>query len=361
MPDIVDFDPGSASREEWARYHAFRRIVQAEWRPDEPLAPDDVEELRLKHRDPLQRRHRYQVLVGDEMVAELEAEAPAPESPEYATNRHLLWTEGYVLKAHRRRGIGHGLAALALGVMDAHGETVLSSMADEEAGHAFLRGLGAQPKMTERHSRCDLRQVDWGMVARWVRDGESESRGARLDVFPDWVPDDQLDEYCAARNELLNTMPFEGLDHGDIVLTPGSLRLERERMRLIGAVNPTCVVRDADASIVGMTDTVKNRYEPAIVRQEFTGVHPRARGRGLGKWLKAAMLQHIRQAYPDTIWVSTENAGSNAPMLSINVALGFRPHRIVTVYQVERETLRSAVQAGIAARPSDLPEPDLAD
>lgn len=343
MPDIVEFDPGSASREEWARYHAFRRIVQAEWRPDEPLAPDDVEELRQKRRDPLQRYHSYQVLDGDEMVAELGAEAPTPESPEFATNRHILWAEGYVLKAHRRRGIGRALAPLALELMDAHGQTVLSTMAEDDAGHTFLRSRGAEPRMTERWSRCDLRRVDWGMVARWVRDGEAASGGARLDFFPDWVPDEQLEEYCAARNELLNTMPFEGLDHGDIVVTPGSMRLERDRMRSTGSVNPTCVVRDVDGAIVGMTDTVKHRYEPAIVRQEFTGVHPRARGRGLGRWLKAAMLLHIRQAYPDTLWVSTENAGSNAPMLSINNALGFRLHRTVTFYQVERETLRGAV------------------
>src|SRR5215831_3939024 len=48
---------------------------------------------------------------------------------------------------------------------------------------------------------------------------------------------------------------------------------------------------------------------------------------GLGKWLKAAMLDHLRRAHPDTIWISTENAGSNAPMLSINRALGYRLHR----------------------------------
>lgn len=343
VPDIVEFDPASASREEWARYHAFRHIVQAERRPDEPLAPDDAREQQLKHRDPLQRHHDYQVVDGGEMIAELGAEASAPESPEYATNRHILWVDGYVLQAHRRRGTGRRLAAVALELMDAHGETVLSTMAEDEAGHAFVRRLGAQPKMTERQSRCDLRRLDWDMVARWVHEGEAAPGGARLELFPDWVPDEQLDEYCTARNELLNTMPFEGMDHGDIVVTPGSLRLERERMRAEGSVNPTCVVRDADGSIVGMTDTVKRPYEPGIVRQEFTGVHPRARGRGLGKWLKAAMLEHVRQAYPDTLWVSTENAGSNAPMLAINHALGFRLHRTVTYFQVDRGTLRGAV------------------
>jgi len=340
MPAIVEFLPATASRDEWGRYHAYRRAAQAEWRPDEPLAPDDVTELRRKRGDPLNYHHFYHVVDGETMVAELEAEGPKPESPEYETNRHLLWTWGYVLATHRRRGIGRSWLPLVVRLMEDHDATVLSSMAEDDHGHAFLSRLGAGPRMTERQSRLDFREVDWGLVAGWVAEGEAGAGGARLEVHPRWVPDEQLDEYCAAMNELMNTMPFEGMDHGDIVTTPAAVRDWRERLSLIGSVNPTCLVRDADGSIVGITDTIQHAYEPGIVRQNFTGVHPRARGRGLGKWLKAAMLEHIRRTFPEVVWMSTENAGSNAPMLSINHALGFRLHRTVTFYQVDRETLR---------------------
>jgi len=39
-------------------------------------------------------------------------------------------------------------------------------------------------------------------------------------------------------------------------------------------------------------------YKPQFIEQGFTGVRPDARGRGLGKWLKAAMLLHVREIYP---------------------------------------------------------------
>jgi GNAT superfamily N-acetyltransferase len=340
MPDLVEFLPREASRDEWGRYHAFRRLEQAEFRPDEPLAPDDVLEAREKRPDPFNWSRSFHVVDGDVVVAELEAEGPRPESPEYATNRHLLWASGYVLQAHRRRGIALRMVPRALELLDEYGATVLSSFAEDDTGHGLLRRLGGEPRMVERQSRLDLRELDWNMVARWNAESEAAAEGARLELHTPWVPDDLLDEYCDAMNELMNTMPFEGLDHGDIVMSPAGVREWRERMRLTGTVNPTCLVRDADGSIVGMTDTVKSEYEPGIVRQNFTGVHPRARGRGLGKWLKAAMLEHVRQAHPDTIWISTENVGSNAPMLSINQALGFRLHRTFTYYQVSRETLR---------------------
>jgi hypothetical protein len=59
----------------------------------------------------------------------------------------------------------------------------------------------------------------------------------------------------------------------------------------------------------------------------------------LGKWLKAAMLEHVRAVHPDTVYMTTENAGSNASMLAINRALGFQLYRAATTYQVPLEAL----------------------
>ncbi|HEY7200321.1 MAG TPA: GNAT family N-acetyltransferase [Candidatus Dormibacteraeota bacterium] len=342
MPDVLEFHPERASPEEWRRLHVYRRRYQQERRPDEPLTPDDVMEGILKRPDPREFHHRYHVVAGGEMVAELYCSAQRPESPEYATNKHLLWAFGYVLEAHRRQGIGRGLVPIVLSRMDEHDSTVASSVAEDEPGHAFLRGLGAESKMVERASRLDLSGVDWDEMDRWVREGEERSPGARLDLYPRWVPDELLDEHCTAMTELLNLMPFEDLDHGDIVITGDTVREWRVRMTATGTINPTCVVRDADGSMFGMTDVLKHPHEPGVVRQLFTGVHPRARGRGLGKWLKAAMLRHVREAHPDTRWISTENAGTNDAMLAINHAMGFRLHRVETFYQVSRETLGRA-------------------
>jgi GNAT superfamily N-acetyltransferase len=342
MCEVVVFAPDRASPEDWARYHAYRRVFREEWRPEEPPMPDAVFEQRMRQPDPRQHHHWFQVLDAGEMVGELGVEGPRPESPEYATNKHLLWGWGYVLRAHRRRGIGRSLLPIVRGLMEEYGATVLSSAAEDETGQAFLRGLGAEPKLVERASRLDLREVDWDMVARWVAEGEAASPGARMELFTPFVPDELLEQHSEVITRLLNLMPWEGMEHGDIVVTPETAREWQQRMEARGSVNPTCRVREADGSITGVTDMLKHPYEPGMVRQLFTGVHPDARGRGLGKWLKAAMLQHVREAYPDTIWITTENAGSNGPMLAINHALGFRLHRTQTFYQVSFDTLRAA-------------------
>src|SRR5712691_11650958 len=228
MPVSVELVPGTASRGEWERYHAFRRRKQAERRPEDPLVPDDVTEVRLTRPDPFQETRRHLAVEGGEVVGELEVEAVLPASPEYETNRHLLWAWAYVLEPHRRRGIGRSWLSTAVAAMDEHGATVLTTEAEIEPGFAFLRAIGAEARLTERESRLDLREVDWDMVVRWAREAQAASPDARLELFPQYPPDEQLEELCAAATELMNTMPWEGLEHGDIVATPETERPTRE-------------------------------------------------------------------------------------------------------------------------------------
>jgi GNAT superfamily N-acetyltransferase len=107
----------------------------------------------------------------------------------------------------------------------------------------------------------------------------------------------------------------------------------------------TLLTREPDGEISSITDTNWAPYRPTIFEQQFTGVLPSARGRGLGKWIKAAMLLHLRALHPEAEWVSTENAGSNAPMLAINKKLGFRQYRAGTEYQISRDALAAKLEA----------------
>jgi len=87
---------------------------------------------------------------------------------------------------------------------------------------------------------------------------------------------------------------------------------------------------------------VKQGTITQFIEQEFTGVRSDARGRGLGKWLKAAMLLHVHDVYPDLLTVVTGNASSNGPMLAINTKMGFKEHRQGNEYQITREKLALA-------------------
>jgi mycothiol synthase len=138
---------------------------------------------------------------------------------------------------------------------------------------------------------------------------------------------------------MLNTMPWEEMDHGDIVVTPAQMAEWYTRMKMQGTLEYTMLTREPDGVISGITDMNFAPYRAHIIHQGFTGVRSEAQGRGLGKWLKAAMLLHVREIYPNLEWVVTENAGSNGPMLAINTKMGFKQYRAGTEYQIARDKL----------------------
>jgi hypothetical protein len=70
----------------------------------------------------------------------------------------------------------------------------------------------------------------------------------------------------------------------------------------------------------------------------------------LGKWIKAVMLRHVHELHPQAEWVTTENAGSNAPMLAINKKLGFKEFRAATEYQISRDGVAERIKKLSARR-----------
>jgi len=86
---------------------------------------------------------------------------------------------------------------------------------------------------------------------------------------------------------------------------------------------------------------VYNPDDVHLIGQGLTGVREPFRGRGLGKWLKAEMLLRLRQEFPQVRIVSTWNATTNAAMLAINDALGFREARVSEMPQMSVEALEA--------------------
>jgi mycothiol synthase len=349
--ELTEFVPAEATDEQWAWYHRFRRRWHEASFPGEPYRPDALEQAAMLKPDSFTSRRRLVRLRGGEVVTFLSVSAITPTSPEYESNRHLVDVASFTLPEERRHGLASAWIPNVVEQMEGLAATVATMSAHEEPGHAFLRWLGAEAKYAERESRLDLRTLDWGLVDRWVREGQERSPQARLELYPHRLPEAQLGDLASDYTRLLNTMPWEGLDHGDIVFTPEEYHEWSARMDLGGEDHHTILIREPDASVSALTDVQKRPYEVGYVRQFFTGVDPAARGRGLGKWIKAAMLQYVRAAHPETVYITTENAGSNAAMLAINHGLGFRLFRESTTYQISREGLerRAPTTRGIGS------------
>jgi GNAT superfamily N-acetyltransferase len=100
----------------------------------------------------------------------------------------------------------------------------------------------------------------------------------------------------------------------------------------------TMYVRErASGEFAGFTEVMWNPNRPDLANQGATAVWPIYRNKGLGRWLKAAMLKKVLCDRPQVKRVRTGNADSNAEMLRINEELGFKPYQSQTFWQVETD------------------------
>ena len=343
IPREVDLN--SAGADFWRRYHAFRRVRHAEVKPDDPFTPDDLEQRRLLFDLKYEINDCFEVVRDGEMVAWLRTAATRPGAPGYEDNRSFLWCFGSVLAPYRRQGIARRFLAIVLELMDRHEYRFVTSESEEEPGHAFFKWLGAPVKSTGAENRLRMADVDWSMVRRWIEEGDRRNPQTKLERYDDHIPDSMLEQYAPHLEALLNTMPWDHLEHGRIAVTPESLRDEYRHMDAGGAKHYTVLTREPDGVISGITDILWAPHREKILQQLFTGVLPSARGRGIGKWIKADMIERMHRLYPEAEWIATGNADSNGPMLAINHRLGFKRHRWGAEYQLSRDELAARLEA----------------
>jgi GNAT superfamily N-acetyltransferase len=178
------------------------------------------------------------------------------------------------------------------------------------------------------------------MMELWVKRAEERASDYELLFMPSPMPEEHLEAFCNLW-QVMNTAPREDYEEDDEVLTPEMLRDMEAKDEARAKDNLLYVARHKPTgTFAGFTGVTCHRLRPDLVWQGDTGVDPEHRNKGLGRWLKAAMALELRESQPDVRRIDTYNAGSNAPMLSINIEMGFKPIMIETVWQGDLAMLR---------------------
>lgn len=326
--DIIPFDAETASPRQWSSLHVFRRIRHEEANPEDPLEDDVVVETWMRSPEPQVEELRFAAMRSDnpdEMIGFLSFRVYREDSPSYEERKEMSWVGLEVLQPYRRQRIGTQLLRKATELASETGKTVMVFDSDEEDGKAFLKAIGSKIAQRTRESRLYLDQVDWDMVRQWAAEGQKRSPTSMLRFYEDRIDDDIIEGYCRVLTEVINQAPRDDLDLGDITTTPETVRAWETKALEVGGTQITAVAIEADGEVSGLTAVGHFPDQATIVRQFMTGVRDMHRGRGLGKWLKAAMLLRVLERFPQAEVIVTGNATSNAAMLSINVRLGFRP------------------------------------
>lgn len=329
---IERFDPVTARSDAMRGYHALSNRIRAEWWPDDP--PRSLSVLRtILTSVPSVWGLRWWVawrnghIVGG-------AELELSEMPE---NRHLGWCDVYVRPDHRRQGIGAALLGTVAEVARDDGRRLLTlgTATTAPSGEAFARRLDAVPGLTQNVNQLRICDVDPTLLQVWQRRAPEDE--FHLGVWTGPYPEADLAD-VVKMHEVMNTAPRGSLDMEDFHWTPAVIRDHEVALQKRGVERWTIYARHLPtARIAGFTEVGWDRNEPEILHQWGTGVFPEFRNHGLGRWLKAAMLEKVLARRPEVKFVRTGNANSNAPMLKINHELGFRLYNTVTLWQVPVE------------------------
>ena len=338
--------------EAWA-YHGVAELERAVGLADlghDDLAPRAVDLLVGDRHQEHARSHRLVAVDGEtshgapRVVGHGELVLPVSD------NRHLAVVRVAVLPSHRGRGIGSAIAdrlrrvALTECRTTVFAEVELAheppdgapdALAPREGpgrvsadlpGMRFARRAGLGLEIVARRSVLDVPLPD-DVVDEVVAGAAARAGDAyRLHTWQGPAPESWVEQVAALEHSLSEDEPNGGLAleperwDGRRVRVEEAKRAERGMTLLVTAAEhvPT-------GTLAGMTILEWADDRPELTEQESTVVLAAHRGHRLGLLLKAVNLREHTRLRPAARRISTWNNETNAPMLAINVALGFRP------------------------------------
>ena len=337
MPTLKRFDPDTASESYFRSRHAYLGLRLQEETPDDPNMPlefsiNNARGWKLIEGAELEVWHLWE---DEKIIAELFLTASLGKD-----NPHLMSMGLQILQPYRRKGHVRPLLEKALAFAGKYGRTLLTGQTSSfvPEGQGFAERVGATEGLASATNQLLLRDIDRDLLSQWVNSADARFE---LGFWGSRYPEADLRAVAELFN-VMNTAPRDELEQEDERTTPKELR-EGEAYDLARGVKRWVlyVRHKPSGRLAGFTETYWYPEDPENLFQDDTGVLPEYRGNGLGKWLKAAMIQKVLVERPSVKRIRTGNDNSNAPMLAINHKLGFKVYRSETIWQLEIARLRN--------------------
>jgi len=239
-------------------------------------------------------------------------------------NSHRAKLVVQVAPAARRRGTGTLLLRLVTGAAHDAGRTVVQTWTTAAGpGAAFATRWGITAEDELELNRLRVARLDRTLIDRWLERAKERAEQYELVWWDGRCPDALRSTYAEVR-QVMNTAP-QVSDHVDEVFTVDKLdELEASWAEAGLPWWTVCARQRQSGRLVGYTELAFSDEEPALAYQGDTAVDPLHRGQGIGRWVKAAMLERMLRERRAVEVVDTDNAGSGDAMIAINRHLDFR-------------------------------------
>jgi GNAT superfamily N-acetyltransferase len=230
---------------------------------------------------------------------------------------------------HRGGGVAQEVLATLTPELRAQGRTrFLFECAMGGTGERFLRAAGARCVVADSERRLVLASVDPGRHDTMLEEALRASADYELLTWVGATPEDILEDVAVLQARMSTDPPLDDLSWEPEVYDAARI-VARDRMMAAHGMHvyAAVVLHRETGTTVGITTLVVFPDVPGFGDQWETIALPEHRGHRLGALLKVANLRQAVKNEPDLEVVHTWNADSNAPMLAVNVAMGFTPLR----------------------------------
>jgi mycothiol synthase len=346
MIDSYPFEPvdlANVTAESLAPISLFNNSMRKEYRPDDPPLPLD-EYLQLVRNIPEFIDVRLWALWNEEkttVIGQIESEMYL-----MGENQHVLMGTVEVSPEYRRRGLGKKLFGklVQLAIDNERSLIMMQTYSTVPAGKLFMEHIEAKPGLATHINQLRVQGVDGKLMQQWINEAKSKAVVFELGFWDAAYPDEEID-VIAKLWDLTNQAPRGELEFKDVHMSADELRQMEKMYFARGIQRWTFYVKEkSSGKFAGYTETMWNPNRPMLLEQGFTGVFPEFRGKGLGRWLKAAMIEKILVDRPQVQFIRTQNADINEHMLRINNEMGFKPYISSTIWQIETQQAKEYVK-----------------
>ncbi|MFZ5980163.1 MAG: hypothetical protein ACOYVF_05980 [Candidatus Zixiibacteriota bacterium] len=166
------------------------------------------------------------------------------------------------------------------------------------------------------------KRANIALMKSWLEEIPARNPDLKLRFFPETL-EEYFEPFARVLSRCLNDMPQEGDDHITFLVSVEDLKGQVAWRRENGIPSYKYVLFDQRNEIIGLTMVEMRAKYPQEASQAMTGVLESYRGRGLAKWLKAAMFFKVGEDFPENVKITTMMRAVNLPMQHINLKMGY--------------------------------------
>lgn len=343
MPiQIQPFDPKTGTDADWQAITALSNLRASIILPEDPPLTSEFIKQNWLSTPPIITDYHWFAWNGDgELVGRGEVGFINMEE-----NKHLGQVFLFVHPGWRRQGIGSQfLSLITQKALEYNRRLLIGNIFERDPdGQEFARKIGAEIGLATHTNQLKLTEVNLRLVRFWIERAPERACDYVLEFWEGPYPEEDI-ERAAVMVGAMNQAPTGDLDIDHFKYTPDLLRQIEAMYASQGVGRWTYVARHMPTGdLAGYTDILWQPAKPNIGFIDATGVLEQHQNHGLGRWLKAAMIEKILAEKPEVTLIRTGNADMNAPMLKINNELGFKPYQANSVVQVSLEKVAAYLQ-----------------